>query len=157
MHKRLILAGVVLFTIGVGLAGYFLVVRDNKITTKYCSSPEFATRLNNQAIFYTENADELKALASEIKLIENYESNANCMYVVVRESMITETLDKVEEKITKLKTVFDQTGYSTPIIELAKTPEQLLVDISIIKEVQSKNTLEAGIIDNSFSGSVPPQ
>jgi len=163
MHKQfnLLIFAIVSTVIGIVAFSYVLIIfKDNKnesvmTTFGLCSGDDFAVQLESGSIFIIENVDKRVELVNKIKLIDNYELNSDCMYVVTMDSILSTEIEEVEANYALLITAYENTAYTEPIASYAQKPDEIRVIIDNKIEAAGKNTLENAIVDNSFNGRVP--
>ena len=91
-QRHAILTVVIIAVVVIGLAFAFFVGNRQKATAAYCSSREQAKNTTEsnplikravETIQFNNNLDELESLTNEIKITEDYNNNANCLYPLV--------------------------------------------------------------------------
>lgn len=161
MHKQKVIK--ILLAVAITLIlivlGYFLLVNgdiagNSNKSVDYCSSEEFVSRIEESRVLFTNDIKLLNDFSSEIVNIKDYQSSADCMYIVFLNSLFDESSEDVDKNYDTLLRAYETKPYSDNVNSLYFSPSELQEITKSIKETREHNSTVDGTIDNSFDGTV---
>lgn len=153
--KRITVVVLILIALS-GVAFWVRFGKSNETTSEIqknipCTDQQFVDSLWGGAVFLTreDRISELKAIVEKIKATDGYQTSADCLYVTARASLAFEPVEVAENEIKALRDAYDATGYRSAINTFALDPSILEAQLNLIKDANSKNSIDKAKINDS--------
>jgi len=139
IRKIIIVILLTIFISGAGYGTYYYVTRDERSSTSDVSvcSDDLITRA--AAELQKEDLSNFSAIADEVNELDNFESDPNCVYILLENALNTGDIETAKNQFSQLKTLADD-GSDQNIISNTFSPtsnEKIQVRINNIENVKS--------------------